>query len=158
MQTSHKYIARPVALGLTAAFLAPTLAGCGSPQQAEAPTVQRNMNRPPAIGAPRAQQNTGMSGKQKMMLLAGAAALYYMYKKKQNAKGQAVQYYKSESTGGIYYRDPQTKKPIWVTAPRQAMQVPIEEAQEYSRYRGYNNQSTGQSFGGPENYGGQPTY
>jgi len=158
METSHnfsaplvssRYIARPVALGLAAAMIAPTLAGCGG-QPAEAPVAPAN--RPPAIGAPRMQQNTGMSTKKKVMLLAGAAALYYMYKKHKNAQGQAVQYYQSKSTGRIYYRDPKNpQKVTWVTPPTQPIQVPADQAQEYSNYQGYNNQTTGQAWGGFDN-------
>jgi hypothetical protein len=92
-----------------------------------------------------------MSTKQKMVLLAGAAALYYMYKKKQNAQGQPVQYYQSETNGRIYYRDPKTKQAIYVTPPQGGIQVPANEAQQYSDYQGYDNRRSGQPFGG---YGG----
>lgn len=136
---------RLTVLGIAASFALPTLAGCGSspPPPAEAP---RNAPLPPPAGT---VQRQGMSTKKKVVLLIGAAALYYMWKKHQNAQGQTVQYYKSESTGRIYYRDPKTHQAIWVTP--EPIQVPADEAQDYSGYQGYNNQRTGQPFGGYDN-------
>jgi len=77
----------------------------------------------------------GLSTGQKVMLLAGAAALYYMYKKHQGAQGSGPegQYYRSKN-GQIYYRD-KSGKPHWVTAPQQPIQVP---ADEYQRVTGQN--------------------
>ena len=75
-----------------------------------------------------------MSTKQKVVLLAGAAALYYLYKKHQNAQGAGPQgqYYRSKN-GGIYYRDPKNPKIVhWVTAPQQPIQVPADEYQRYT--------------------------
>jgi hypothetical protein len=71
-----------------------------------------------------------MTTGQKVLLLAGAAALYYMYKKHQNAKGTGPQgqYYRSKN-GQIYYRD--AKGGVhWVTAPQQPIQVPADEYQQ----------------------------
>ena len=87
----------------------------------------------PAARPPAPQQ--GMSTRKKVLLLAGAAALYYLYKKHQNAQGAGPQgqYYRSKN-GGIYYRDPRNPKIVhWVTAPQQPIQVP---ADEYARYTG----------------------
>lgn len=139
--------ARLTALGVAASFALPTLAGCGGspPPAAEAP---RSSQLPPPVGGSAMRpQSQGMSTRNKVILLAGAAALYYMYKKRQNAKGQQVQYYQSKTNGRIYYRDPKTKQAIWVTEAPQ-ISVPSNEAQEYSRYQGYNNQREGQEFGG----------
>ena len=150
---------RVASFAVTAAILTPTLTSCGNPESTTAPPpamAPPNARLPQPIGAPQAR--TGMTGKQKLMLLAGAAALYYMYKKHQNAQGQQVQYYQSKN-GGIYYRDPKNpKQAIFVTPPRNGIQVPAEEAQAYSGYRGYNNQDTGQTFGSAENFQGQPSY
>lgn len=143
--------ARPVAVLLSTSMLSPMLVGCGGGGgAATAPPMDASgtRNLPPAVGAPGAQNQGGMSTKQKAVLLAGAAALYYMYKKKQNAQGQPVQYYRSESNGRIYYRDPKTKQAIYVTPPQGGIQVPAQEAQQYSGYAGYNNSPAGQSFGG----------
>jgi hypothetical protein len=77
--------------------------------------------------------------------------LYYIYKKRQNAQqaaGPNGKYFLSESTGRVYYRDLKSGKFQWVSPPRQAIQVPADEAQQYSQYQGYNNQSNGQTFGG----------
>jgi hypothetical protein len=87
------------------------------------------------------QQRPGMSNKQKLVLLAGAAAYITCGNKKQNAQGQPVQYYRSESNGRIYYRDPRTKQAIYVTPPQGGIQVPADQAQEYSGYSGYQGKS-----------------
>lgn len=89
-----------------------------------------------------------MSTGKKVMLLAGAAALYYMYKKNQEKKAQGQlqgqpQYYLSKN-GRVYYRD-QNNQAHWVTPPAQGFQVPYDEAQQYSQFQGYNGQSTGVS-------------
>lgn len=78
-------------------------------------------------------QRSGMSTKQKVLLVAGAAALYYMYKKHQNSKGAGPegQYYRSKN-GRIYYRD-KRGNPVWVTEPSQPMEIP---ADEYERVTG----------------------
>jgi hypothetical protein len=93
-----------------------------------------------------------MSTKQKVVLLAGAAALYYMYKKRRDANNQPlpqnVQYYLSKN-GRVYYRDPQTKQAVWVTPPRN-LQVPANDLQgyDYSELQGYNGNSTGRDLRG----------
>ena len=140
-------VMRLTALGVAATVMLPTLAGCGGspPPATEAPSGTR---LPPPVGGNSMQrQSGGMSTRTKVILLAGAAALYYMYKKRQNAQGQQVQYYQSRTNGRIYYRDPKTHQAIWVTEAPQ-IQVPADQAQEYSGYQGYNNQRTGREFGG----------
>lgn len=74
---------------------------------------------------------TGMSTKQKLVLLAGAAALAYMYNKNKNKKGTGKegQYYRSKN-GRVYYRDAQGKA-VWVTPPQGGIQVPAHEADQY---------------------------
>jgi len=98
----------------------------------------------------------GMSTRTKVVILAGAALLYYLYKKhqakvaaqqaadtqnQQNQQAQPArmpQLYRSKN-GGIYYRDPQGK-PIWLTVPSQSVRVPASDvrryAPDYSQYRG----------------------
>ena len=90
----------------------------------------------------------GMSTKQKVAILAGAAALYYLYRKHKQVKGagQHGQYYLSKN-GRVYYRDAKGN-PVWVTPPPKGIQIPASEAQAYSRYQGYNGQTTGSTFGG----------
>jgi len=90
----------------------------------------------------------GMSTGQKVALLAGAAALYYLYNKQKNAKGTGPtgQLYRSKN-GRVYYRD-RDGRAHWVTPPPGGVQVPASEAQQYSGYQGYNGQTSGQTFGG----------
>ncbi len=152
MLTQPRTATKSFALLLSASIVAPTLlAGCGNGAQTDAPPPPRNassseMSRMNQGAAPAKQ---GMSTKQKMVLVGGAALLYYLYKKNK-AKQQApanVQYYISKSTGRVYYRDPQTKQAVWMTPERpQPMQIPESEASAYRDYQGYNNQSTGRSL------------
>jgi hypothetical protein len=100
--------------------------------------------------------SAGMTGKQKTLLLAGAALLYYLYRKHQatatrtvpgttattgataTVTGRTPQLYRSKN-GGIYYRDAQGR-PVWLTVPPQGMQVPASDLQRYapnySQYQG----------------------
>ncbi len=82
------------------------------------------------------------------MILAGAAALYYMYKKNKERRAQGdasqPQYYLSKN-GRIYYRD-QTGQAHWVTPPPQGIQVPYDEAQQYSEFQGYDNRTKGRTL------------
>ncbi len=148
---------RPVALLLSASLVVPMIAGCGGQSnQAAAPPLDATRGEAPiAPGGNRqnANNNQGMSnGKKTMIALAGAAALYYMYKKNRDQNNQAlpqgVQYYQSKN-GRIYYRDPKTKQAIWVTPPTQqnAFMVPQDEIQglNLEQFRGYNNSNTGRN-------------
>jgi hypothetical protein len=116
---------RTARFALVVFILPMTLAGCGGGRSTPERT---NMNQP----APR----TGMSGKQKVAILVGAAALYYVYKtykqQKENAPQNVreavppgVQLYRSESTGAIYYRNPRNPKDVhWLTLPQNRIEVP----------------------------------
>jgi len=91
-----------------------------------------------------APQRPGMSTGKKVLLVGGAALLYFLYKKHQaNAatkranQGQVAannqrmpQLYRSKN-GGIYYRDAQAR-PVWLTAPQQSMQVSAQDLQRYA--------------------------
>jgi hypothetical protein len=96
------------------------------------------------------QQRSGMSTRTKaFVVLAGAAALYYLYKKHKDAKateGVDGQYYLSKN-GRVYYRDAEHRA-HWVTPPPQGISVPAEEAAEYREFQGYNNQPTGRDLRG----------
>jgi len=154
-------VERPSVLLLSASLIVPPLlARCGggtSDQTASAPPPP-NMNNPRS--APVAQPRQGMSTGQKVALLAGAAALYYIYNKRKakadSAKGPEGKYFISKSTGRVYYRNLKDGSFQWVSPPRQPIEVPAAEAQQYQGYSGYNNQNTGRSFGGygsgAENY------
>lgn len=122
---ASRWVACAVALTLMAPLI-----GCGRPQNTYAgspapynpPPQQRSSN-------PISNMSTG----QKLAVLAGAAALYYMYKKHQNAQGAGPtgQYYRSKN-GGVYYRD-RNGQPVWVQPPAGGIQVPASEAARYEQ-------------------------
>ena len=153
LQLENSRMARPIALLVATSLTLPTiLAGCGggAQQTASAPPPPGMPNSRP--NAPIAQPRQGMSTKQKVMLLAGAAALYYIYNKRKAKAAQEAgptgKYFMSESTGRVYYRDLKTGKFQWVSPPAQPIRVPAEEAQQYSGYAGFNNRNDGRGFGG----------
>jgi len=76
---------------------------------------------------PRQTQQPGMSTEKKLVLLAGAAALAYLYNKHKNNTGTGPegQYYRSKN-GRIYYRDAQHNV-HWVTPPAGGIQVPAND-------------------------------
>jgi hypothetical protein len=136
--------ARFVALGLALSLTTSTLAGCS--RAAPPPPVDDTQGGRPAYPSQPARR--GLSTGQKVALLAGAAALYYLYNKHKNAKGTGPtgQLYRSKN-GRVYYRDSEGRA-HWVTPPSQGIQVPADEAQQYSGYQGYNGQTSGETFGG----------
>lgn len=158
---------RALAFVAAGVLVAPILAGCGNgggsgasmPPVDDSGRAMRYGNGGGNLGyQPMPQQRQGMSTGKKVAILAGAAALYYMYKKNKE-KQQAGQlqngepiYYLSKN-GRVYYRD-QSGRAHWVTPPPQGIQVPYDEAQQYSQYQGYNNQSTGRDLigMGSDNY------
>jgi hypothetical protein len=91
-----------------------------------------------------------MSTGQKVILLAGAAALYYMYQKNQqaHAKGNTgePQYYLSKN-GRVYYREAGGRV-HWVTPPKEGIMVPSEEANQYQQFEGYQGQASGRDLAG----------
>jgi hypothetical protein len=91
-----------------------------------------------------------MSNGQKVVLLAGAAALYYMYKKNQEARQAGntsePQYYLSKN-GRVYYRE-KGGRVHWVTPPAGGVQVPATEASQYEQYQGYQGRDTGRNLAG----------
>jgi hypothetical protein len=97
---------------------------------------------------PAPQQRTGMSSRtKKLVVLAGAAALYYLYKKHQNAKateGVDGQYYLSKN-GRVYYRDADHRA-HWVTPPPGGITVPEDEAAAYRNFQGYNHSTVGRDL------------
>jgi len=94
-----------------------------------------------------AQAKPGMSTKKKLVILAGAAALYYLYKKHQNAQAQSGpegQYYLSKN-GRVYYRDAEHRA-HWVTPPPGGIQVPEQEAMDYQNMQGFQGRQDGQDM------------
>src|SRR3569833_622299 len=138
---------RQLSLGLCLAIVL-MASGCG--QQAPGPgqtNVQQSASDQPA--------QSGMSPRKKVVLLAGAALLYYLYKKHQASQAAEAngkpQLYRS-SNGGIYYRDAQ-HNPVWLTVPQQGMQVATDDVQRYAP--DYNNYS-GAAPPPPNGYRTQP--
>lgn len=131
---------RPTALAAALWMLLPVLA---LPAQA-----QLFHRASPTPGAPK----KGMSTGKKVALVAGAALLYYLYRRhvasqqaaqaSQPATGTAPtattaannsahpQLYRSRN-GGIYYRDAQGK-PVWLTVPSQPVAVSTADLQKYA--------------------------
>ena len=116
---------RALAGFVSLSILAPII-GCGRPEEPVAAG-------PPSGPYNRQPQSTGMSTRKKLALLAGAAALIYLYNKHKNAIGTGAQgkYYLSKN-GRVYYRDAQGN-PVWVTPPREGIPVTQEEADFYRR-------------------------
>lgn len=147
---AHRFL-RPAMLVAGASMMMPTLAGCGNNASAPPPPREAMPGEMSRANQPVQQAKPGMSTGKKVAILAGAAALYYIYKRKQAKDNtpQNVQYYISKSTGRIYYRDPKTKQAIWMTPPPaevKRLEVPMEEATRYREVptlRGYENSQSG---------------
>lgn len=140
---------RFLSLLLVAFSTMPLLASCGdsqvtSPEQA--PRYETGNNGQYAPVPPNQQRARGLSNRQKVAILAGAAALYYLYNQHKNrqAQGAEGQYYLSKN-GRVYYRDAQHQV-HWVTPPPEGIQVPAEEAQRYQEFQGYNGRSSGRDL------------
>ena len=156
-----KRLFRPTAYLLAASLAVPVLlTGCGGKKdESSAPPVDdtRGGTVKPQQPAPQ-EQHTGMSTKKKVVILAGAALLYYLYKHHEKAKelaaGKEVQYYKSEKNGRVYYRDA-NHLAHYVTPPGKGLEVSVDdnEAQDYTKYKGYNNQPTGDDYGNRDSAG-----
>jgi len=108
-----------------------SIAGCGGNRAYMESNPPSRQTVPPPIQQP-GQPRHGLSTKQKVMLVAGAAALYYLYQKHKNAQGEGPQgrYYRSKN-GRVYYRDLKTGQYQWVDPPQQPIQVPAAEYQQY---------------------------
>ena len=147
-QLEKKRFLRPVAILLSAVLSLSIFTGCGSRANTAAPTDntrienQSYANNGDRTGQPR----QGLSNKQKVVILAGAAALYYLYNQHKNKKAEGAegQYYLSKN-GRVYYRDAQHQV-HWVTPPSEGIRVPETEAQRYRDFQGYNNRSTGRDL------------
>ncbi len=139
---------RPLALVLTVLLTFTTLNGCAGKTTAAPPPVDDtrggSVYNSPRANPPQAQK--GLSLKQKGVLLAGAAALYYLYNQHKNSKeeGKNGQYYLSKN-GRVYYRDAEHRA-HYVTPPSTGIRVPEAEAQRYRDFQGYNNSSTGRDL------------
>ncbi len=135
--------------------IAPTLAGC-SPGGGGQSASGAGPGGPPPGAMQRAPMSAppkqGMSTGKKVAILAGTAALIYLYNKYKNSKGSGKegQYYRSKSNGRIYYRD-EKGNAVYVTPPAGGIQVPQEQAEIYNNAARTNTYDLPQSSfpGGP---------
>lgn len=139
-----------MALLLSVLLWVPFFTGCASQQSSAPPppvddTRTGSQTYPAPANQPQAKKK-GLSTGQKVAILAGAAALYYLYNQHKNKQEQGPQgkYYLSKN-GRIYYRDAQNRA-HWVTPPPGGIQVPESEAQRYRDFQGYNNSPTGRDL------------
>lgn len=159
-ETISRWMRGRAMAAVACAALALPLAGCGSKETASGanlPPVNDYAGGGPARTAmsggpaPQTPPRQGMSTGKKVVLLAGAAALYYMWRKhnaaaKANngmAEGQPI-YYLSKN-GQVYYRDA-NKQPHYVTPPPQGYQVPQSELSQYQgidQLQGYDGSNSG---------------
>lgn len=142
-----KRFLRPIAILLSAVLSLSIFTGCGSRTNTAAPVDNTRIENQSYANSDRAQQpRQGISNKQKVVILAGAAALYYLYNQHKNkqAEGAEGQYYLSKN-GRVYYRDAQHQV-HWVTPPSEGIRVPETEAQRYRDFQGYNNRPTGRDL------------
>jgi hypothetical protein len=146
---------RPMAWLLSVLLMVPFFTACSGGSQSNnsalPPPVDDTraaggtQNYPANTNAPQAKKK-GLSNTQKVAILAGAAALYYLYTKHKNNKEKGAQgkYYLSKN-GRVYYRDAQNRA-HWVTPPPEGIQVPESEAQKYRDFQGYNNSPSGRTL------------
>ena len=142
---------RTTAIGLSLMMTLPLFVGCGRQEAAAPPPVantQTASNASTANGTAPAVKKPGLNNVQKgAIVLAGAAALYYLYEHHKHAAaatGSNGQYYLSKN-GRVYYRDA-NHQPHWVSPPSNGISVPESEAKRYSEYQGYDNRSTGRDL------------
>ena len=138
-----RLLAAPLVIG---ALVGPMAMGCQTRQTPPPPVDDTRANSAPADPA---TPSHGISTTAKVAVLAGAAALYYMYKHHQTAgaeTGENSQYYLSKN-GRVYYRDAEHRA-HWVTPPPQGIQVPEAEAAAYQGFQGYNNNASGRDLSG----------
>ncbi len=153
---------RLAALSLALTFALPMIAltaGCG--QKAGDQTTTTSAPGPMANNSPMANNapaKAGLTTKQKVVLLGGAALLFYLYKRYQkqdqaaaqngtmgaNGKPQLYREEKGPNAGAIYYRKNDANHTVvWLSAPQQPVQVPQSEVQQYLPDYNPNGGSTG---------------
>ena len=151
----QRKLLRPLALTFSGLLTLPLIVSCSSGSSYAPPPAndgRYGTQYPPSQSQARryppnqTQVNRGLSNRQKVAILAGAAALYYLYNQRKNAQGQGPegQYYMSKN-GRVYYRDAQGR-PHWVSPPPEGIQVPEEQAARYRDFQGYNGRTTGRDL------------
>lgn len=102
----RKIVSRLFAVLLSALLMVPLLSSCGggSRNASVPPPVDDSAGR--TVSDRQTEAKKGLGTGQKVALLAGAAALYYMYNQHKNAPQEGAQgkYYLSKN-GRVYYRD-----------------------------------------------------
>lgn len=145
---SPKFSKKFLAFALSVILTVPFLSACGSPQASTPPPPVDDTRSGTVAQTPRNQapNRPRISNGQKVAILAGAAALYYLYNQHKNRQEQGPQgkYYLSKN-GRVYYRDAEGRA-HWVTPPREGIQVPESEARMYRDFQGYNGQNTGRDL------------
>ncbi|MEH2165878.1 MAG: hypothetical protein V7K41_04215 [Nostoc sp.] len=148
----RKIVSRLFAVLLSALLMVPLLSSCGggSKNASVPPPVDDTVGRTVSDRktASQTEAKKGLGTGQKVALLAGAAALYYMYNQHKNAPQEGAQgkYYLSKN-GRVYYRDAEHRA-HWVTPPSEGIRVPESEAQKYREFQGYNRSATGRDLTG----------
>ncbi|MDZ8024762.1 MAG: hypothetical protein RMY36_027425 [Nostoc sp. SerVER01] len=144
----RKVVSRLLAVLLSALLTVPLLSSCGggSRNASVPPPVDDTVGRTVSDRSTQPEVKKGLSGGQKVAILAGAAALYYLYNQHKNAPQEGAQgkYYLSKN-GRVYYRDAEHRA-HWVTPPSEGIRVPESEAQQYQQFQGYNGRSTGRDL------------
>ncbi|MGB5963193.1 MAG: hypothetical protein WBG73_21330 [Coleofasciculaceae cyanobacterium] len=149
--SEHKRL-RHLAWLLSMVLMVPFFTACSNTRDTAIPPpvddsrVGSGTQNTPVTQPPQAKKK-GLSTGQKVAILGGAAALYYLYNKHKNKqeKGAQGKYYLSKN-GRIYYRDEQNRA-HWVTPPSEGIRVPESEAQRYREFQGYNNNTSGRTLG-----------
>jgi hypothetical protein len=143
----RKIVSRLFAVLLSALLMVPLLSSCGGGSKtATPPPVDDTVGR--TVSDRQTEAKKGLGTGQKVALLAGAAALYYMYNQHKNASQDGAQgkYYLSKN-GRVYYRDAEHRA-HWVTPPSEGIRVPESEAQQYRQFQGYNGNTSGRDLTG----------
>lgn len=141
--------ARAISLMLTTAIATAPMASCKDDSRSAPPPAVDDTRGGVAARELPAPDRPRLSTGKKVVILAGAAALYYLYKHHKNAaqkEGAEGQYYLSKN-GRVYYRDAEHRA-HWVTPPPGGIAVPESEAAEYRGFQGYDNSTTGRDLSG----------
>ncbi|MBW4425653.1 MAG: hypothetical protein KME50_14685 [Nostoc desertorum CM1-VF14] len=143
----RKIVSRLLAVLLSALLTVPLLSSCGGGSKtATPPPVDDTVGR--TVSDRQTEAKKGLGTGQKVAILAGAAALYYMYNQHKNAPKEGAQgkYYLSKN-GRVYYRDAENRA-HWVTPPAEGIRVPESQAQQYRQFQGYNGNTSGRDLTG----------
>lgn len=148
--SEHKRL-RPMAWLLSMILMVPFFTACSNTRDSAVPppvddTRTETTRQTAPVGQSQQTKKKGLSTGQKIAILGGAAALYYLYTQHKNKqeKGAQGKYYLSKN-GRVYYRDAQNRA-HWVTPPAEGIRVPESEAQKYRDFQGYNNSESGRTL------------